>query len=148
MKGVLIMHKWQYLLSILLSTVLLLSVHQNAEGTVGNNEEYISENASSIISVVIPDPEFFPSVDPVDLFSEGLILRIVKIQAAYQVFSVNGMRILLHHRTQAGTQCKHVTVSQNMFPFMSVTSFFHDSYLPFFFRVSFTVLSYLHTNLI
>ena len=66
MKGVLIMHKWQYLLSILLSTVLLLSVHQNAEGTVGNNEEYISENASSIISVVIPDEPY--TAVPYNLF--------------------------------------------------------------------------------
>lgn len=52
------MRKWQYLLSVLLMTVLLLPLHQNAEGSVGNYEEYPSENISDVISLAITDEPY------------------------------------------------------------------------------------------
>ena len=72
------------------------------------------------IQIVIPDAELFPQVDPVDFFPQCLVVRVIKIQAADQIFSINGVWIRLCYRTKTLPDGKQISIADLVLPFMTI----------------------------
>ena len=80
------------------------------------------------IAVIEPDSEFFPHIDTVDLFPQGFVIGIIKVQASYIILSIDRVRIALHDGPKPLAQGQQIPGIQNMFPFMSVFRI-HKNYL-------------------
>ncbi len=72
------------------------------------------------VAVVEPDAELLAHVDAVELLAQGLVVRVVEVQAADVVFPVDRVRIALHHGPQARAQDKQIGGVELVLPLMAV----------------------------
>ena len=79
------------------------------------------------IAVVVSDTEFLTPAHTIDLFHKCLIRNIIKIKAAYMVFTVYGMWIRVSNSFHSVSYSQHIKIIYLMLDFMSeihiITSF-------------------------
>ena len=78
--------------------------------------------------VIIPDSEFLPVVDSVQLFPESLVSRVVKIQASDELLSIHRIFVPLHHSPQPMPQSDHIRVIDFMLPLVAKIQLLHPLY--------------------
>ena len=78
------------------------------------------------IVVIQADPIFFPDAHTVQLFSQCLVIRIVKIQTADLVMAVFGVAVRCHNRTQPLPQNQLIQVADLM---LYLVSELHTAFL-------------------
>ena len=72
-----------------------------------------------VVVVVKTDSVLFTHVYSVELFSEGFVVNVVKIQASYVIFPILRVVVGLHHTSQSLAQNNCVQLAYLMFYFMS-----------------------------
>ena len=83
--------------------------------------ELLFQRDKGKILVIVADAEFFPALHTVDLFPQGLVPVIVKVDAADGVAPVRaGVQILLHNGLQPLPERKVVGRADLIFQFMPV----------------------------
>ena len=85
--------------------------------------ELLFQRDKGKILVIVADAEFFPALHAVDLFPQGLVPVIVKVDAADGVAPVRaGVRVLLHNGLQPLPERKVVGRADLIFQLMPVAS--------------------------
>ena len=72
------------------------------------------------VSVVVPDAELLAHIHAVNFLPQRLVLKIVKVQAADQVFSIPGVRVCVRDCPQPLPDRQKVRIPDFMLPFMPV----------------------------